>query len=41
VGLFLIFVLEAGKTMVQSYEEFTRKTAERRALKRAKKEAER
>jgi hypothetical protein len=41
VGLFLIFVLEAGKTMVQSYEEFTRKMAERRALKRAKKEADR
>jgi hypothetical protein len=41
VGLFLIFVLEAGKTMVQSYEEFTRKMAERRALKRAKKEANR
>ena len=40
VGLFLIFVLEAGKTMVQSYEEFTRKMAERRALKRAKKEAD-
>jgi voltage-gated potassium channel len=39
VGLFLIFVLEAGKTMVQSYEEFTRKMAERRALKRAKQEA--
>jgi voltage-gated potassium channel len=41
VGLFLIFVLEAGKTMVQSYEEFTRKMAERRALKRAKKAADR
>jgi voltage-gated potassium channel len=41
VGLFLIFVLEAGKTMVQSYEEFNRKMAERRALRRAKKEAER
>ena len=41
VGLFLIFVLEAGKTMVQSYEEFTRKMAERRALQRAKKEANR
>jgi amino acid permease len=34
VGLFLIFVLETGKTMVQSYDEFTRKMAERRALKR-------
>ena len=41
VGLFLILVLEAGKTMVQSYEEFNRKMAERRALRRAKKEAER
>ena len=41
VGLFLIFVLEAGQTMVQSYEEFTRTMAERRALKRATKEADR
>jgi hypothetical protein len=41
VGLFLIFVLEAGKTMVQSYEEFNRQMAERRALRRAKKEAAR
>ena len=41
VGLFLIFVLEAGKTMVQSYEAFTRKMAERRAVKRATKEAAR
>jgi hypothetical protein len=37
-GIFLIFVLEAGKTMVQSYEEFTRKLAEKRALKRSHKE---
>jgi hypothetical protein len=37
VGLFLLFVLEAGKTMVQSYEEFTRKLAERRAAKLARK----
>jgi hypothetical protein len=41
VGLFLIFVLEAGKTMVQSYEEFNRQMAERRALRRAKKAAAR
>jgi hypothetical protein len=34
VGLFLLFVLEAGKTMVQSYEESFKKMAERRALKR-------
>ena len=37
VGVFLIFVLETGKTMVRSYEELTRKMTERRALKRAKK----
>jgi hypothetical protein len=39
VGLFLLFVLEAGKTMVQSYEEFFKKMAERKALKHAKKQA--
>jgi hypothetical protein len=39
VGLFLLFVLEAGKTMVQSYEEFFKKMAERKALRRAKKQA--
>ena len=38
VGLFLLFVMEAGKTMVQSYEEFTRKLAERRAAKAARKQ---
>jgi porin len=37
VGLFLLFVLEAGKTMVQSYEEFFKKMAERKAKKQAKK----
>jgi len=37
VGIFLLFVLEAGKTMVQSYEQFTRKLAERRAAKQARK----
>jgi hypothetical protein len=40
VGLFLLFVLEAGKTMVQSYEDFARKKTERRAAKRAKKQAD-
>jgi len=35
VGLFLLFVLEAGKTMVQSYEDFFRKIAERKAKKQA------
>lgn len=39
VGLFLLFVLESGKTMVQSYEEFFKKMAERKALKRAKQQA--
>jgi hypothetical protein len=39
VGLFLLFVLEAGKTMVQSYEEFNRKMAERKATRRARKQA--
>ena len=39
VGLFLLFVLEAGKTMVQSYEEFTRRMAERKAKRRARKTA--
>jgi hypothetical protein len=39
VGLFLLFVLEAGKTMVQSYEEFTRKLADRHAAKLARKAA--
>jgi hypothetical protein len=39
VGLFLLFVLEAGKTMVQSHEKFTSKMAERKTAKRAKKKA--
>jgi hypothetical protein len=39
VGLFLLFVLEAGKTMVRSYEELLAKMAERRALNQTKKKA--
>ena len=39
VGLFLLFVLEAGKTMVKSYEELLKKLAERKALKHTKKQA--
>ena len=39
VGLFLLFVLEAGKTMVQSYEEFFKKMTERKALKHANNQA--
>ena len=37
-GLYLLFVLEAGKTMVQSYEDFNRKMAERRAARRARRQ---
>jgi hypothetical protein len=35
VGLFLLFVLEAGKTMAQSCEAQIRKMTERKALKQA------
>ena len=38
VGLFLLFVLEAGKTMAQSCEEQIKKMAERKALKQARKQ---
>lgn len=34
VGLYLLFVLETGKTMVQAYEGFARKRAEHKAAKR-------
>jgi len=34
VGIFLLFVLESGKTMARSYEDFFKKMAERKALKR-------
>ena len=33
-GLFLLFVLETGKTMVQSYEDFSKKMAARKARAR-------
>ena len=39
VGLFLLFVLEAGKTMVQSYEEFFKQMADRQSLKHVKNQA--
>ena len=39
VGLFLLFVLETGKTMVQTYDEFKKELSERRARKHAKKQA--
>ena len=34
VGLFLLFVIETGKTMVQSYEDFSKKMAARKKLKK-------
>ena len=40
VGLYLLFVLEAGKTMIRSYEEFSAKMAERKAKKQALRRAE-
>ena len=39
VGLFLLFVLDAGKTMVRSFEELLNTLAVRHALKQTKKQA--
>jgi hypothetical protein len=39
VGIYLIFVLEAGKTIIASHEEWERKRAEKKALKKAAKQA--
>lgn len=39
VGVYLIFVLEAGKTIISAHEEFEKKQAEKKALKKALKEA--
>jgi voltage-gated potassium channel len=39
VGVYLIFVLEAGRTIIAAHEEFEKKQAEKKALKKAKKEA--
>jgi len=39
VGVYLLFVLEVGKTILSSHIEFEKKMAERKALKKAKKEA--
>ena len=39
VGLFLLFVLETGKTMVQSHQDFLEKMAARKALKQARKKS--
>jgi voltage-gated potassium channel len=39
VGIYLLFVLEAGKTIVSSHEEWEKKRAEKKKLKKAAKEA--
>jgi hypothetical protein len=39
VGVYLIFVLEAGKTIITSHEDWEKAKAERKALKKAQKEA--
>jgi voltage-gated potassium channel len=39
VGVYLLFVLEVGKTILSSHIEFEKKLAERKALKKAKKAA--
>jgi len=40
VGVYLIFILEAGRTVITAHEEFDRKRAEKKALKKAAKAAE-
>ena len=39
VGVYLIFIMEAGRTIITAHEEFDRKRAEKKALKKAAKEA--
>ena len=39
VGVYLIFIIEAGKTIVSAHHDFEKKMAERKAAKKAKKEA--
>lgn len=39
VGIYLLFVLEAGKTILSSHEEWEKGRAEKKALKKAAKEA--
>ena len=39
VGVYLIFILEAGKTIIHSHEEWEKKRAEKKALKKAAKAA--
>jgi len=39
VGVYLIFVIEAGKTIVAAHHDFEKKMAERKAAKKARKAA--
>ncbi|TMI64649.1 MAG: hypothetical protein E6H07_01660 [Bacteroidetes bacterium] len=39
VGVYLIFIIEAGKTIITAYEDFEKKRAEKKAAKKAAKEA--
>jgi len=38
VGVYLIFVIEAGRTIISAHEEFEKKQAEKKALKKAQKD---
>ena len=38
-GVYLLFILETGKTIVSAHEDFEKRQAEKKALKKAKKEA--
>jgi hypothetical protein len=38
VGVYLIYILEAGKTIISAHEEWEKKLAEKKALKKARKE---
>jgi voltage-gated potassium channel len=39
VGVYLIFILEAGRTIISAHEEWEKIRAEKKALKKARKEA--
>ena len=39
VGVYLIFILETGKTIISAHEDFEKKQAEKKAAKKAAKEA--
>lgn len=39
VGVFLTFIMEAGKTIISAHHEFEKSQAEKKALKKEKKEA--